>query len=242
MPASISSSIISKERKDDADTTSNSYADSVHSYENINRDDNEQQPVSTQLSRHLTQILSEEGGKERLESMARVISTKTKAEMDKFEVNDMDFDLRMLLNYLRNRQLEQGIEPGDSGVAFKNLTAVGIDASAAYGPSVEEMLRDTGKLPLTLINKLRRKKDSVPLRNIIQNCTGVVESGEMLFVVGRPGAGCSTLLKCISGETSELVSVDGEFSYDGLDQAEMMKNYKGYVIYCPELEIGRAHV
>ncbi|KAI8381939.1 ATP-dependent permease PDR12 [Nakaseomyces glabratus] len=236
MPASISSSIISKERKDDADTTSNSYADSVHSYENINRDDNEQQPVSTQLSRHLTQILSEEGGKERLESMARVISTKTKAEMDKFEVNDMDFDLRMLLNYLRNRQLEQGIEPGDSGVAFKNLTAVGIDASAAYGPSVEEMLRDTGKLPLTLINKLRRKKDSVPLRNIIQNCTGVVESGEMLFVVGRPGAGCSTLLKCISGETSELVSVDGEFSYDGLDQAEMMKNYKGYVIYCPELD------
>ena len=212
------------------------YANSVQSYAaSEGQVDNEDLAATSQLSRHLSNILSNEEGIERLESMARVISRKTKKEMDSFEINDLDFDLRSLLHYLRSRQLEQGIEPGDSGIAFKNLTAVGVDASAAYGPSVEEMFRNIASIPAHLISKFTKKSD-VPLRNIIQNCTGVVESGEMLFVVGRPGAGCSTFLKCLSGETSELVDVQGEFSYDGLDQSEMMSKYKGYVIYCPELD------
>ncbi|QID82919.1 ATP-binding cassette multidrug transporter pdr12 [Saccharomyces pastorianus] len=179
------------------------YANSVQSYAaSEGQVDNEDLAATSQLSRHLSNILSNEEGIERLESMARVISR---------------------------------IEPGDSGIAFKNLTAVGVDASAAYGPSVEEMFRNIASIPAHLISKFTKKSD-VPLRNIIQNCTGVVESGEMLFVVGRPGAGCSTFLKCLSGETSELVDVQGEFSYDGLDQSEMMSKYKGYVIYCPELD------
>ncbi|KAG0668299.1 ATP-binding cassette multidrug transporter pdr12, partial [Kluyveromyces marxianus] len=165
-----------------------------------------------------------------------VISTKTKKQMESFEVNQLDFDLKALLNYLRSSQLEQGIEPGDSGIAFHDLTAVGIDASAAFGPSVEEMVRSWIHSPVRLWKKICRQKGETPLRNIIQHCTGVVESGEMLFVVGRPGAGCSTLLKCLSGETSELVEVTGDISYDGLSQEEMMQKFKGYVIYCPELD------
>ncbi|KAL2706718.1 ATP-dependent permease PDR12 [Kluyveromyces marxianus] len=156
--------------------------------------------------------------------------------MESFEVNQLDFDLKALLNYLRSSQLEQGIEPGDSGIAFHDLTAVGIDASAAFGPSVEEMVRSWIHSPVRLWKKICRQKGETPLRNIIQHCTGVVESGEMLFVVGRPGAGCSTLLKCLSGETSELVEVTGDISYDGLSQEEMMQKFKGYVIYCPELD------
>ena len=221
--------------KEDAHSlqSEDSYAQSIHSF---NATDDEAQNVTSQLSRHITSVLSQEQGVERIESLARVLSTKTKREMDNFEVNSLDFDLRELLNYLRNHQTSQGIEPGDSGVAFRSLTAIGIDASAAYGPSVEEMVRSWVDFPKRLAHKIMRKKDEVPLRNVIQNCTGVVESGEMLFVVGRPGAGCSTLLKCVSGEISELVEVQGDFSYDGLDQEEMMSKFKGYVIYCPELD------
>ena len=219
---------MSSKEHEDKDSSSNdgnnSYAESVQSFEAHNAEDPEQMGATSQLSRHISQMLSNEDGVERLASMARVLSTKTKKEMDKFEVDTLDFDLRALLNYLRSHQLSQGIEPGDSGVAFKNLTAVGVDASAAFGPSVEEMLRNLVTAPAHM-SRLFGKKDDVPLRNIIQNCSGVVESGEMLFVVGRPGAGCSTLLKCVSGETSELVEVNGEFSYDGLEQHEMMSNY-----------------
>ena len=36
---------------------------------------------------------------------------------------------------------------------------------------------------------------------ILRDFEGLVKSGEMLVVLGRPGSGCSTLLKTISGET-----------------------------------------
>ena len=214
--------------------STDSYAQSVNSFHY--EEDNESQNAASQLSRQITTILSQENGADRIESLARVISTKTKKQMESFEVDQLDFNLKALLDYLRNSQISQGIEPGDSGVAFNDLTAVGVDASAAFGPSVEELIRSWGHLPVHLWKKMTGKKDDVPLRNIIQHCVGVVESGEMLFVVGRPGAGCSTLLKCVSGETSELVEVTGDFSYDGLSQAEMMEKFKGYVIYCPELD------
>lgn len=214
-------------------TSRGSYAESIQSYDNV---DEEQQNAASQLSRHITTILTNEAGVDRIESLGRVVSTKIKKQMELFEINELDFDLRNLLQYIRATQVDQGIIPGDSGIAYKNLTAIGIDASAAYGPSVEEMIRGWINAPKHLWNKIIRKKDSTPLRKIIQNHIGVINSGEMLFVVGRPGAGCSTLLKCISGETNELVEVQGEFSYDGLSQDEMMHRYKGYVIYCPELD------
>ncbi|CCE65505.1 hypothetical protein TPHA_0L01500 [Tetrapisispora phaffii CBS 4417] len=235
------SSSESKEENYSNDKENDSIADSIESVKQYNgraesiANVSEEQSATEQLSRNLSKVLSNADGVERLESLARVLSTKTKKEMQSFEVNDLDFDLRSLLNYLRNRQIEQGIEPGDSGVAMKNLTAIGVDASAAYGPSVAEMLRDCVNFPVNFFKKFS-KKSSLPTRKIIRDFSGVIESGEMLFVVGRPGAGCSTLLKCISGETSELLDVQGEFSYDGLSQEEMISKYKGYVIYCPELD------
>lgn len=43
-----------------------------------------------------------------------------------------------------------------------------------------------------------------PEKKILRNFNGVVKSGEMLIVLGRPGSGCSTLLKTISGELTGL--------------------------------------
>lgn len=37
-------------------------------------------------------------------------------------------------------------------------------------------------------------------RDLIHDFTGVVRDGEMLLVLGRPGAGCSTLLKALSNK------------------------------------------
>ncbi|ODV94809.1 hypothetical protein PACTADRAFT_50669 [Pachysolen tannophilus NRRL Y-2460] len=183
------------------------------------------------LSNHISNILSSPDGVQRIESLARVLSRKTKTEMQNFEVNADNFDLELLLNYLHDKSAEQGIVSNEAGVAFHNLTATGIDASAAYGPSCEEMLRDAFKWPAKWF-----KKDTTPIRKIIQNFTGVIEAGEMCLVIGRPGAGCSTLLKCLSGETSEMKGVEGSILYDGLSSEEMMKHFKGYVVYNPELD------
>jgi ABC-type transport system involved in cytochrome bd biosynthesis fused ATPase/permease subunit len=150
--------------------------------------------------------------------------------MDSFVINKENFDLELLLKYLRDRSAEQGIESANAGVAFRDVTCWGIDASAANGPSVTEM-----SLQYLQFWKMF-KKDNRPQRKIIQNFIGVLEPGEMVLCLGKPGAGCSSLLKSVAGEIGNFTKVEGNFSYDGLDQEEMMKKYKGYVVYNPELD------
>lgn len=52
---------------------------------------------------------------------------------------------------------------------------------------------------------------------ILRDFEGLVRSGEMLVVLGRPGSGCSTLLKTMSGETHGFFIGDGShINYQGM--------------------------
>ena len=52
---------------------------------------------------------------------------------------------------------------------------------------------------------------------ILRDFEGLVRSGEMLVVLGRPGSGCSTLLKTMSGETHGFYIADGShINYQGM--------------------------
>lgn len=52
---------------------------------------------------------------------------------------------------------------------------------------------------------------------ILRDFEGLIKSGELLVVLGKPGSGCSTLLKTISGETDGFV-IDSEsnINYQGI--------------------------
>ena len=51
---------------------------------------------------------------------------------------------------------------------------------------------------------------------ILRGFDGLVESGEMLVVLGRPGSGCSTLLKTIAGERNGIyVDAESRLNYQG---------------------------
>ncbi|ODO03503.1 hypothetical protein L198_02350 [Cryptococcus wingfieldii CBS 7118] len=52
-----------------------------------------------------------------------------------------------------------------------------------------------------------------PTRPLIQNFSGVVEEGEVLLVLGRPGSGCSTLMRALSNVTEPFVAVNGDIAY-----------------------------
>lgn len=52
--------------------------------------------------------------------------------------------------------------------------------------------------------------------DIIHNLTGFIKDGEMLLVLGRPGAGCSTLLRVLSNQRSIFKAVTGDIFYGGL--------------------------
>jgi ABC-type multidrug transport system ATPase subunit len=56
----------------------------------------------------------------------------------------------------------------------------------------------------------------------------------MCLVLGCPGSGCSTFLKTIAGQRDGYLDVSGEVLYAGIDATEMLKHYKGEVVYNQE--------
>ena len=56
-------------------------------------------------------------------------------------------------------------------------------------------------------------------------------------VLGRPGAGCSTLLKTLSNQHEEFHSVSGLLHYSAFTPKQIHKHFRGDVIYCPEDDI-----
>jgi hypothetical protein len=54
-------------------------------------------------------------------------------------------------------------------------------------------------------------------KTILNEFDGVLKSGEMLVVLGRPGSGCSTLLKTLMGELKGLdLKSQSEIHYNGM--------------------------
>ncbi|KAJ5684823.1 uncharacterized protein N7477_001168 [Penicillium maclennaniae] len=74
-------------------------------------------------------------------------------------------------------------------------------------------------------------------RPIIRDFSGVVESGEMMLVLGCPGAGCSTFLRTVAGHHSSFLRVTGSIEYSGLSPDEVRKHYRSVVAYVPEDDV-----
>lgn len=56
-------------------------------------------------------------------------------------------------------------------------------------------------------------------------------------VLGRPGAGPSTLLKVLANQRSEYHAVEGNVHYDSFTPKEMHDHYRGDIQYCPEDDV-----
>lgn len=183
----------------------------------------------------LARVMSQPDNIKRLESLTRVLSTRRVAVPGQITgplaVDPNDFDLNILLNSIAQRLDDQGISRKYTGFALNNTTVWGVDVSTAYGPSVSEHLRSLALFPRYIKDYLHK-----PIRPLIRDINGLVREGELLLVLGRPGSGCSTLLKTIAGEIDTFKKVDGEISYAGAPQEEMLRHFKSEVIYNPECE------
>lgn len=71
---------------------------------------------------------------------------------------------------------------------------------------------------------------------LLQGFSGLAKPGEMVLVLGRPGSGCSTFLKSISGRRGEYLDVKGDVRYSGVEATEWLKMYKGEAAYNPEAD------
>ncbi|TVY45496.1 ZEB2-regulated ABC transporter [Lachnellula subtilissima] len=120
-----------------------------------------------------------------------------------------------------------------AGVAYRNLGAYGFGESTDYQKTF-------GNYPLEAAGLFRRiigKRQQTKIQ-ILRDFDGLIRSGEMLVVLGRPGSGCSTLLKTISGEThGYFVDEKTSINYQGIPMKKMHQDFRGECIYQAEVDI-----
>ncbi|KAL3232156.1 Uncharacterized protein RNJ44_04072 [Nakaseomyces bracarensis] len=130
-------------------------------------------------------------------------------------------------------------KPYSIGCCWKNLSASGESADVAYQTTV---LNIPIKLLGSAWRKVRPTRESDTFQ-ILKPMDGVLHPGELLVVLGRPGSGCTTLLKSISSNTHGFkISKDSMISYNGLTPKEIKKHYRGEVVYNAEADIHLPHL
>jgi ABC-type multidrug transport system ATPase subunit len=129
------------------------------------------------------------------------------------------------LQTMRNRDEESGEKPRKLGVAWQNLTVKGVGSHATFNENVLSQF-----IPFNTVSK------GAALKTIINDSFGCVKPGEMLLVLGRPGAGCTTLLSVLANNRLGYEEVTGDVSYGNMS-AEEAKQYRGQIIMNTEEEI-----
>ena len=143
-----------------------------------------------------------------------------------------EFDIYIWARALVRALDDDEIKIAKAGFTFKDLSVSGSGSALSLQKNVGSVLMAPFRLGeyFSLGNK--------PHKQIIRNFNGVVKSGEMLVVLGRPGSGCSTFLKTICGELTGLQLEKGStVHYNGISQEQMTKEFKGEVVY--NQEVGR---
>ncbi|OQE09686.1 hypothetical protein PENFLA_c103G00260, partial [Penicillium flavigenum] len=119
-----------------------------------------------------------------------------------------------------------------AGVAFKSLSVHGFGRPTDYQKDVFNSLLSISGLIRNLVGSGKQKVQ------ILDNFNGLVKSGEMLVVLGRPGSGCSTFLKTISGEMNGIYVDDHSYlNYQGISAPTMQKQFKGEAIFSAETDV-----
>ncbi|KIP01968.1 hypothetical protein PHLGIDRAFT_130987 [Phlebiopsis gigantea 11061_1 CR5-6] len=145
--------------------------------------------------------------------------------------NDEKFSLEKVLKDRLQKGSEAGLRRRELGVSFEDLRVVGLGASATYQPTLGSLLN-----PKTIVESIQGIRHPAT-RDILSGFYGVVRPGEMLLVLGRPGAGCTTFLRNLANQRGEYYSVEGEVHYDSFTPEEVKKFYRGDVQYSPEDDV-----
>ncbi|RDA88599.1 hypothetical protein CP532_5866 [Ophiocordyceps camponoti-leonardi (nom. inval.)] len=142
------------------------------------------------------------------------------------------FDLSAWLRRFIDQLQNQGITYRRTGVAFRNLDVFGSGSALQLQSTVGSVLTAPLRLPQLLRSGRRREP-----RHILHGFEGVVRSGELLIVLGRPGSGCSTLLRTLTGELHGLaLGSESRVHYNGIPLKTMRREFRGEIIYNQEVD------
>lgn len=188
------------------------------------------------IDQHLERIISNPNSTDQINKLVKRVSSANHHQLlASLSYDPNDFDLQILLRTLVHQLKDQNLDRALTGVTLENVTSHGKNTRAAYGPSF-------GAPYYAFTSLFKRKNENSvssiiqdkTTRKIIRNVNGIVKSGEMLLVLGRPGSGCSTFLKTVAGEIDQLIKVEGDIKYDNVPLETVMKTFHSEIIYNPE--------
>jgi len=169
--------------------------------------------------------------------------------------------IRLMRSRLMRLMDENDVIQRRAGIVWKNMKVCGSGSAINLQMNVGSLL-----LAPLRIGEFFGKG---PEKTILNEFDGVLKSGEMLVVLGRPGSGCSTLLKTLMGELHGLdLKSQSEVHYNGklflyivqkqprirvvldhgawaghnglrrvgITQKQMLKQFKGEIVYNQEVD------
>lgn len=150
---------------------------------------------------------------------------------DPFDANGR-FDLARMLQEVFSELDSRGNERRSMGIAFRDLMVTG------YGTGVKlnETFLSALLGPFRVLTNWRSVVHP-PVKVILKDVQGCVKPGEMLLVLGRPGAGCTTFLKSLASYRDGFRSIEGTVLYEGLDHKAIDGALRGDVVYSPEDDV-----
>ena len=150
---------------------------------------------------------------------------------DPFDENNR-FDLARLLHETYAESDQRGNQRRTMGIAFRDLRVTGYGTGAQLNETFGSVLL----LPYRMLAGIRGMFNR-PIKTILQDVEGCVKPGEMLLVLGRPGSGCTSLLKALASYRDGFRSIDGTVLYEGLDHRSIDGPLRGDVVYSPEDDV-----
>ena len=162
------------------------------------------------------------------ESAATVLADETPEKSSPSHSQHNDWSLLRQVQEQHERDLASGFKPQELGVTWQNLSVDVISSEAA----VNENVLSQFNIP----QHIKESRNKPPLRTILNKSHGCVKPGEMLLVLGRPGSGCSTLLKLLSNHRGGFKSVTGDVRFGSLTSEEA-SNYRGQIVMNTEEEL-----
>lgn len=139
-----------------------------------------------------------------------------------------EWKLKHKVEAIRERDSRSGLPLRELGVTWKDLTVSAISSDAA----IHENVISQFNIP----KKIQESRHKPPLKTILDKTHGCVKPGEMLLVLGRPGSGCTTLLKMIANHRKGYQNVEGDVKYGSMDASEAEK-YRGQIVMNTEEEL-----
>lgn len=182
---------------------------------------------------YLVQLASRRttNGVDRVTSLANISDDDPVLDPD-----SKDFDLYQWLRKTLHLLKNEGIPRKQASIFFENVSITGTGAALQLQQTVADLVTAFLRPGETFNFRKTPKK-------ILRQFDGVLDSGELLIVLGRPGSGCSTLLKTLTGELHGLkLGQESEISYSGIPQHTMMKEFKGEMVYNQEVDTHFPHL